>query len=284
MNTQTVTTSRTIGAILVDAGKLTAVDAERVLRYQKEHSVRFGDAALALNLLNQQDIDQAFARQYNYPYLLKGDGKVSTELIAAYEPFSAEVEALRVLRSQLMLRWFTGEPERRVLAICGAGRHEGRSRLAANLAIIFSQLGERTLLVDADLRHPRQHDFFQLGNEVGLSSILAGRAGTEVICRVPELLDLSLLTAGPIPPNPQELLGQSAFSALLGEVSADFDVVIVDTPADRGCADTQVIASRTRAALIVARRHWSALDATRLLCDSLTQVGVNIVGSVLADF
>ena len=276
--------ARTIGAILVDSGKLSAADAERILRAQKEKGLRFGDAAIALGLLGQQDIDQAFARQYNYPYLLKGEGKVGAELVAAYEPFSPQVEALRALRSQLMLRWFSGEPGQQMLAVCSAGRGEGRSRLAANLAVIFSQLGERTLLIDADLRNPRQHTLFQADNKVGLSTILAGRAGAEAAQRIPDFIDLSLLPAGPVPPNPQELLGQSAFAHLLEAAAAKFDVVLVDTPSAAESADAQMIAARTRAALVVARKHASSLAATQHLAERLAQVGVSLVGAVLNEY
>lgn len=279
------TATHTIGAILVDSGKLSAADAERILRLQKEKGLRFGDAALQLGLLGQQDIDQAFARQYNYPYLLKGEGKASAELVAAYEPFSPQVEAMRMLRSQLMLRWFTGEAGQNMLSVCSAGRGEGRSHLAANLAVIFSQLGERTLLIDADMRNPRQHTLFNADNKLGLSSILAGRGvAAESIQRIPDFVSLALLSAGPVPPNPQELLGQAGFAQLLEAVAAKFDVVIVDTPPAAEYADTQTIAARTKAALIVARKHTSSLAATQQMAERLGQVGVNLVGSVITEF
>jgi protein-tyrosine kinase len=280
----TAIAARTIGAILVDSGKLSAADAERILRQQKENKLRFGDAALQLGLLTQQDIAQALAQQYNYPYLIKGEGKVATELIAAYEPFSPQVEALRALRSQLMLRWFVGEPGHKTLAVCSAGRGEGRSYLAANLAIIFSQLGEHTLLIDADLRHPRQHELFKTDNKLGLSSILAGRGGLDAIQRIPDFENLSLLSAGPVPPNPQELLGQATFVQLLETAASRYDVVLIDTPAAADYGDTQMIAARARAAIIVARKHKSSLAATQQLTEHLSQVGTNLVGSVLTEF
>ena len=276
--------SRTIGAILVDSGKLSPMDAERVLRLQKEEGLRFGDAALQLGLLTQRDIDQAFARQYNYPYLLRGESSVSDELVAAYEPFSPQVEALRALRSQLMLRWFSGEPGQKMLSICSAGHGEGRSHLAANLAVIFSQLGERTPLIDADMRNPRQHKLFHLDNGAGLSTILSDRGGTESIRRIPDLVDLSVLAAGPVPPNPQELLGQPTLAKLLEAAATKFDVVLFDTPACAYYADAQVIAARTKAALIVARKHTSSLANTQQMAARLGQVGVNLLGSVITEF
>lgn len=285
MNAHLPTAARTIGAILVDSGKLSAADAERILRQQKENNLRFGDAALLLGLATAQDIAQALAQQFNYPYLTKGEGRVAEEVFAAYEPFSPQVEALRILRSQLMLRWFAGDSgSNRILAVCGAGRGEGRSRLAANLAVIFAQLGERTLLIDADLRHPNQHELFRLGSRHGLSSILAGRGELDAIQAVPDFANLSVLPAGPVPPNPQELLGQSAFVRLLDAAASQFDVVLIDTPAAAAYGDTQMIAARARAALVVARKHASSLAATQELTERLRQVGVNLVGSVLTEF
>lgn len=281
---QTVTAARTIGAILVDSGKLQPADAERILHLQKEQGLRFGDAAIKLGLLTQQDLEQAFARQYNYPYLLKDEGTASAELVAAYEPFSPQVEALRALRSQLMLRWFTDEPDHKMLAICSAGHGEGRSHIVANLAVIFSQLGERTLLIDADMRKPRLHELFKADNKAGLSTILAARGGSESIQRIPDFVDLSLLTAGPTPPNPQELLGQPSFTQLLEAAADKFDIILVDTPPAIDYADTQMIAARTKAALIVARKHASSLVASRQVAENLAQVGVSLVGSVLTEF
>ena len=86
-----------------------------------------------------------------------------------------------------MLRWFDRSEERQVLTIVGAERGEGRTYLAANLAIVFSQLGERTLLVDADLREPSQHYLFHLENQLGFSTLLAGRSREEAIVRIPDL-------------------------------------------------------------------------------------------------
>jgi len=270
-----------IGAILVDSGKLTIDAAERILRLQKEQGLLFGDAAIQLGLLSSQDIQFALARQYDYPYLLQGDEAVSTELVAAFQPFSPQVEALRALRSQLMLRWFTGERERRTLAVVSPARGEGRSYLAANLAVVFSQLGEHTLLIDADMRNPRQHTLFSLENRAGLSSILSGRGEVSDIKRIPSFKDLSLLTAGPQPPNPQELLGRPPFAKLLDDLAGEYDVVIIDTPATNDYADARTIAVRASGALMLARKKETRIDDLRQLVKQLTHSGVAVVGSVL---
>ena len=275
---------RSFGAILIDSGRLKPEDAERVLRAQKEHGLRFGEAAVRLGLLKDEDIQFALSRQFDYPYLLPGDKRVSEELVAAYRPFSPQVEALRALRSQLMLRWFTGDPGRKALAIVGTERGEGRSYLAANLAVVFSQLGERTLLIDADLRHPRQHALFKLDNRGGLSALLAGRADEGAVKAVEGFVGLSVLTAGATPPNPQELLGRASFPPLIERALREHDVILVDTPAAECGADAETIAARARAALLVARRNHSRVPALQALSASLAGVNTAVVGAVMNDF
>lgn len=274
---------RSIGAILIDAGKLKAADAEHILRLQHEEGLRFGDAAKRLGLITDEDIAQALSRQFDYPYLTWGESRVAGEVVAAYNPFSAPVEALRALRSQLMLRWFDSEAEHRTLAITSPGRGEGRSWLTANLGVVFSQLGERTLIIDADLRHPRQHLLFGIDNRSGLSAALSGRSTPDSVQRVPALLDLSVLPAGVIPPNPQELLARPVFSQLLGELANEYDVILTDTPAGTLFADGQTVAVRTSGALVVAQKNASRVNLLRAYTDMLRQATATVVGTVLMD-
>ena len=276
--------SRSLGGILIDSGLLKPEDAERVLLVQKEHNLRFGDAAIRLGLLTEADIQYALSRQFAYAYLRKtpGDKKpVSDELVAAYEPFSPRVEQLRAIRSQLMLRWFDRAEERQVLTIVGAERGEGRTYLAANLAVVFAQLGERTLLIDADMRMPRQHLLFSLENRTGFSTMLAGRLREEAIVRIPDLAGLSVLPAGPTPPNPLELLNRLNFEEFMIGVRGLYDVVIVDTPAMTVGEDAAMIAVKTGAALAVARNGATRVAAFTDLVQGLMDAGVAVVGSVL---
>ena len=279
--TPAISRGRSIGAILIDAGRLSAEDAEKILRLQKDRGMRFGDAAIELKLLTEDDIRYALARQFDYPYLPPGDDSLSQELVAAYRPFSEPVERLRALRSQLMLRWFDGAPERKALAVVSPGNGDGRSFLAANLAIVFSQLGERTVLVDADLRQPRQHGLFRLTNQGGLSDVLVGRVGPEAVVRISNLVGLSVLPAGATPPNPQELLGRPAFVELLQGLAKNFDTIILDTPATGSYADAHTVAARAGAALLVARKNLTSAGELLKLTRSLQQGGTELVGSAL---
>ncbi|MBV6411498.1 MAG: hypothetical protein GAKPKEKM_02361 [Rhodocyclaceae bacterium] len=275
---------RSIGALLIDAGKLRPEGAEQILRLQKSENIRFGEAAVRLGLVTEADIQQALSRQFDYPYLQPGESRVSEELVAAYRPFSPQVEALRALRSQLMLRWIGAEPERKAIAIASPARGEGRSYLAANLAVVFSQLGEHTLLIDADMRHPRQHALFGLENRVGLSAILSGRGEAQAVARIPDFEDLSVLPAGAVPPNPQELIARPLFTSLLEELCREFDVVLIDTPAAACGADAQTLAVRAGAALLAARKNHTALADLQRLGENLRQASANVVGAVLNDF
>jgi len=117
-------TSRQLGAILMDEGKLTASDAEQVLARQRELGWRFGEAAIELNLITDADLRQALAKQYEFPYLVSGPDGVAKELIAAWHPFHPTVEELRAVRTQLLMRWFNPEAGRRTLvAAAGAIPH-----------------------------------------------------------------------------------------------------------------------------------------------------------------
>ena len=275
---------RLIGAILVQAGRITLEDNERILRLQREQRLRFGDAGIQLRLLTPADIEFALSQQFNYPYLLRGNSSISEDLIAAYAPSGPHLEALRALRSELMLRWFDVDPSHRALAVVSAERREGRSFIAANLAVTFSLLGKRTLLIDADMRNPNQHTLFALDNRAGLSAVLSGRGGPEAIQRIHGLLDLSVLPAGAQPPNPLELLAQPLFSQMLKELSREFEVILLDSPATAECADAQTVAVRAGAALIVARKNVTRMWRVRGVSDTVAKSSALVVGTVLNDF
>ncbi len=276
--------TRSLGGILVDSGQLTPEDAERVLQLQKEQNLRFGAAAVQLGLLTEADIQYALSRQFAYAYLRKTPGEkkpVSDELVAAYQPFNPRVEQVRAIRSQLMLRWFDKAELRQVITLVSPGRQDGRSYLAANLAIVFSQLGERTLLVDADLRNPRQHELFHLENKVGFSTILSGRSREEAIIRIPDLAGLCVLPAGPVPPNPLELLNRLNFDEFMIQVKSSFDVIIIDTPALAAGEDGAMMAVRTGASLAIARSGRTRMADFNDMVQGLMNAGVTVVGTVL---
>lgn len=271
-----------IGGLLLEAGKLTPENAERVLRMQKELGIRFGEAAQRLGLITEADINQVLARQFDYPYLLQGESKYSPKLVAAFQPFSPQVEVLRAIRSQLMLRWFARG--RKSLVVLGIDSDDGASLLAANLAVVFSQLGENTLLVDGNLRTPSQQDIFNLPGRQGLSDVLAGRASTDLIAKVESFVSLSVLSAGTLPPNPQELLSRTSFASLNSKLESQFDVVLYDVAPFAAGSDAQAIASKIGGVLLVARKNQTQMAQVAAMSEQMQNSGAEVVGAVLVDF
>lgn len=270
-----------IGELLVDMGKISVEELKRVLDWQQKTGLRFGEAAQKLGLVTGADVRHALAMQFDYPYLRNGQGNFSKALVAAYQPFSPQVEALRALRSQLMLHWFN--EGNKALTVISANAGEGCSDLAANLAVVFSQLGERTLLIDANLRDPVQHTTFNLSQHYGLSDILIGRADISVIAKINELTGLYVLPAGTVPPNPQELLSRKGFKDLIVQLRDQYDVVIVDTPPASMNLDAQAVASRCGGALLVSRLNETRLSDLANVRDQLIVSEVEIVAAIVND-
>src|SRR5690349_248785 len=223
----------------------------RVLAVQREQGLRFGEAACSLGFATQADVEQALANQVPLAALRPGAGPLSPELVAAYDPSSPQVEALRAVRNQLVLRWLERSAESRALAILSAARGDGRSFIAANLAVVFSQLGYRTVLVDADLRNPRQHRLFGLDNRAGFSELLADRADADAVVQaIASLPHLSVLPAGGAGSATQDLMARPAFARLLEGLRAQFDLVLLDCPSAGEGTEAQTIAVRAGAALV----------------------------------
>ena len=270
-----------IGRILLETGKIRAEDVDSILLMQKEQGLRFGDAAVKLGLVTEDDIRHVLSQQFDYSRLPADSVAVDQEVVAAFRPHDPEVEALRVLRSQIALRWYA---EHKLMVITAPSAGQGASRIAANLAVVFSQLGERTLLIDADMRNPRQHKLFRLQSSPGLSDILAGRASAKIIQSIHGLTNLSVLPAGTEPPNPLELLGRPALSGLINDVGEQFDIILIDTPPALECADAQTLSARVGGALIVARRHHARIADVEEVKQQLAIAGAEAVGAVLTDF
>jgi receptor protein-tyrosine kinase len=270
---------RPIGRILVDMGKLKPKDVGRVFALHREKGLRFGEAARKLRLVKDADVEYALSVQFNYPYLKPGQGTLGRDLVVAHDPFDGQAEILRDLRTQLLLHWVNGE--RKVLAIVSPNAGDGRSFVAANLAVVFAQLGEKTLLIDADLRSPRQHRIFGITDGVGLAHVLRGRAGIEAAERVAYFDNLTVLAAGAAPPNPLELLSRAELPGLLTEARKNFTVVLVDTPAGARGSDAQVVSARADGVLMVARQNRTKVMDLERLRRTVAACNVQVVGTVL---
>jgi len=275
---------RSIGAIIAETRNLTAEQVEQVLNYQRDKGIRFGEAAIALGFASADDVLFALAQQFHYPYAAEDQRKASPELVTLNQPFSVQAESFRAIRSQIMMRLFNEGQDRRAIAVVSPDSYDGKTFFAANLAVALAQLGGRTLLVDADMRGPRQHQVFGLDNSAGLSGILSGRAATKVIQQVPGVPSLFVLPVGPTPPNPVELLERPAFALLIRELLSKFDHVIVDTSAAIYGSDSAVIAARCGAALIVARKDKSQVVSLQDLAANLSESPAKLAGVIINEY
>src|SRR5262245_11011193 len=188
-------------------------------------------------------------------------------------------EALRTLRTNLFFS--SAEEGGRALVITSTSPREGKSLVSSNLAIALAQAGQRTLLVDADLRKPKAHDIFALSQEPGLSNVLVGDAPLKAAMQETTVPGLLVLTAGRIPPNPTELLGAPRFGDLMTSVRAHFDWVIVDTPPVMAVADATLVAHLATGVVFVVGAEMTSRHAAKRALDQLQHVHAKFFGAVL---
>jgi chain length determinant protein tyrosine kinase EpsG len=273
-----------IGDIIRRFRNLDAPQVESILAHQRDHGTRFGESAVALGLASDDDVVYALSQQFSYPYAPAGTPSFNDELVVASRPFSPQAEAFRGTRAQLLMRLNASKQPRRALAVISANSGDGKTYFAANIATAFSQLRGRTLLIDGDLRNPRLHQLFGVGHTSGLSNVLSGRSESQIIHAVPHLPNLFVLPVGTVPPNPLELLEGPGLSLLLDEVVQKFDHVVIDTPAFSFGMDGPVIAAKCGAAVVVARRGFSQVDAIRDLIASVSESPAELAGVILNEF
>ncbi|MBI5716105.1 MAG: polysaccharide biosynthesis tyrosine autokinase [Burkholderiales bacterium] len=269
-----------IGMQLVQLGRLLKSDIPAVEAVQRKKRLRFGEAAVKLGLVNRQDVDDALARQYDFPAPPAWAHGAEVVIATPSSVGQPVAESIRTLRAQLALQWMS-QPQVQFLAVVSAARGEGRSFIAANLAVAFAQLHERTLLIDMDLRNARQHKIFHVDNRHGLSTLVSGRGTGTEIQRVVGYDSLGVLPSGPRAPHPQELLTSRSMSPVLEHVRQRYDVVIVDTPAFACGADAQIVSAQTRQVLLVSAPGGATRDETERLVGACRQVGASVAGAVV---
>jgi polysaccharide biosynthesis transport protein len=207
-----------------------------------------------------------------------GEEDVAIELLPHLRPRLAVAEAYRALRTALLL---SSARELKVIVLTSAVPSEGKTSTAANLAVVLAQLGKQVLLVDGDLRKPRQHEVFRSANKFGLVSFLTGGAEAEKIIFRSDIDNLFLTPSGPIPPNPSELLSSDRMQEFLRFVRAQFDMVIIDTAPTLAVTDGILIGAQSDGVVLCLRAgHLQRRDA-RSCRDRLLQAEVKILGAVL---
>lgn len=203
-------------------------------------------------------------------------------LVLAHSPYHPRSEQIRMLRTELLLRHEPGESAN-VVAVLSPCAAEGRSQLAAELAIAFAQLGRATLLVDADLRHPQQHVLFNADNSLGLAQAIE-REQVPRFQSVKGLPALYLLNSGPPPPNPLELLSDRCFETMAGEWRQHFQFVVLDTPPVGRYADGLAVATIVGRVLSLSRARRTPYRDTRDMMRRLGATQARILGAVINHF
>lgn len=208
--------------------------------------------------------------------------KPGPHLILAHDADNPRSEKIRALRTELLLL-SEASSGANTIALLSACAGEGRSQLAAELAISFSQLGRRTLLVDADLRQPKQQVLFGSTNENGLAEAIS-RNQKPWFHPVDGLPQLSLLTSGTIPPNPLELLSDGRFARMLQDWRKAYEFVILDTPPIQSYADGLAIATLAGRVIVLSRGQHTSFQETRELMRRLATTQSQILGAVINYF
>jgi capsular exopolysaccharide synthesis family protein len=210
-------------------------------------------------------------------------GQASDHLVTAGDPLGPLAEAYRVLRTNVQFsRLAVADAPMRRLLVASAAGYEGKTLTACNLAITMALASKRVILCDTDLRRPTVHRLFGASNRVGLTTLLLEDAlPVDTAVLDTRVHGLRILPSGPLPPNPAELLGSAVMERRLGELAELADVLIFDSPAVLGLADSVVLATRSDAVVLVTRAGRTRSDAVKRCIAILHQAGANVLGVVL---
>lgn len=200
-------------------------------------------------------------------------------LISLTNPQSSASEQFRAVRTSI--QFSSVDTNIRSIVVTSPNPAEGKSTVASNLAIVFAQQGKRVLLIDSDLRLPTIHYTFHVENLVGLSNILTRQATLEKAVRTTMQENLWVLTSGPIPPNPSELLGSRGMSTLLEKAKIEYDLIIFDSPPVLAVTDAQLLSNSTDGVVLVINSGKTQKDSAKKAKGLLESANAKILGVVL---
>jgi capsular exopolysaccharide synthesis family protein len=201
-------------------------------------------------------------------------------LVMVQAPRSAAAEAYRTLSTNI--RFSSLDRPVRTLLVTSVGANEGKSIVLANLAITMAEGGRRIVMVDCDLRRPALHTLFGLGDQPGLTTMVLDESLAPPF-QPTSVANVSLVAAGPLPPNPSELISSERFTRVLSAIGADADVVLLDAPPMSAVADASILATRVDGVLLVVDSGRTRRDAARRATDQLQRVGARLLGAVLTN-
>lgn len=205
---------------------------------------------------------------------------MTPDLITLIDARSSQAEAYRSLRTNL--EFSSLDHPIHTLLVTSAAPDEGKSTTLANLGVISAQAGKRVVLLDCDLRRPRLHEFFELSNNVGVTTALLNAEATLPL-QATSVPNLRVMTSGPLPPNPADLLASARMKALLELVSADADLVLLDAPPVITVTDAALLAAKVDGVLLVVSAGHTKRDHAQRAKDLLAKVNARLVGAVLTN-
>lgn len=198
--------------------------------------------------------------------------------LSADTPFQV-TEAYKTLRTNLLFSLAAGKNN--IVIVSSASPSEGKSSTCANLAITMAQTGARVILIDADLRKPTQYQIFKCNNSKGLTTILAGFNDLDDVIKRDVEPKLDVITSGPAPPNPSELLGGERMTRLLDKLNEHYDYIFIDTPPINVVTDAMVLANKAAGVILITRQRQSTYDDLTKAVSTLEFSGANILGLVI---
>ena len=187
-------------------------------------------------------------------------------------------EQYRTIRTNLQ---YSSEKEIRSIVVTSSNPEEGKSTTVANLAVLFAQQGKKTLLIDGDMRKPTVHYTFHVENLHGLTNVLTKKETFSNCIQETNVDSLYVLSTGPIPPNPAELLGSQAMADLMEDAYKKFDIILIDTPPLLAVTDAQVLANKCDGTILVIKSGSTQIDAAMKAKELLLSVNARILGTVL---
>ncbi|MDP5274748.1 CpsD/CapB family tyrosine-protein kinase [Chengkuizengella sp. 2205SS18-9] len=200
-------------------------------------------------------------------------------LVTLTNPKSPISEQYRTIRTNI--QFAAVDQDIKSIVVTSSTPSEGKSTTTANLAIVFAQQGKKVLLVDADLRKPTMHYTFQLLNTYGLTNVLAGQAAMNGVISKTDNEHLSVITSGPIPPNPAEMLGSNAMKQFVKEAKQNYDIVLFDSPPVLAVTDAQILGNLSDGVILVVQSGKTEVEAAQKSKELLQQANTKILGTVL---
>lgn len=199
-------------------------------------------------------------------------------LVTATNPKAPISEAYRTLRTNVQ---FSAIDEQiKILMVASAQSGEGKTTTVSNLAVTYAQEGRRVLLIDTDLRKPSIHQVFRVSNHAGLSSVLAGQYVVQEIIHKTSIYNLDVLSSGPIPPNPSEMLGSKKMSSLLEELRGIYDIILFDTPPVLVVTDAMILSSLCDGVIMVVSSGKVKKENVKKAKARLEHVNARLLGVV----